>query len=504
MSELNWQRTPLITIAFFLFRQLKQFVTNLSNLVPVLAAVFVAGKSAVWLPFALAGGYLVFTVMSAILQQRFFFYAVADDAVHVRSGLFNRQHLTLKYERIQQAEIHEAWYFRPFKLTLLSVDSAGSAGKEVMIPGLNMALAQQLRQRMLDAHEDASSTTSAASNTETTASHTFVQHFPTREIIRAGIIDNKLFVLLAVLVYPVSQLDLLEDYVVPWVQANVSWLNDSNAWLFATGAVIAGFVILFLLAIVVNLITYHDLKLSIDGERFQAKSGAFSIRTLSFRYPKLQAVYIRRNLRARLLQRSVVRVSQLQPRQAQAGAQAGGQQFILPVVDDHFLAQFRSLLRLPAYQQVHWQRLSNLALLGPSLWLALLTPIATAVLVLKAETGVLGAILGVAIWSLGQALIVVRWRNYGYSFVSSSTQPNERWFVVRRGILSRNENWYPRHKVQQIDLQQGPWLRLLGFAHLVLHTAAGSESIEFLPYDQALQLQQEWTQEIASNRRRWM
>lgn len=41
MSELSWQRTPLITIAFFLLKQLKQLVTNITNLIPVFAAIFV-------------------------------------------------------------------------------------------------------------------------------------------------------------------------------------------------------------------------------------------------------------------------------------------------------------------------------------------------------------------------------------------------------------------------------------------------------------------------------
>ncbi|WP_198678771.1 PH domain-containing protein [Pseudidiomarina insulisalsae] len=501
MSELSWQRTPLITIAFFLLRQVKQLVSNISNLIPVFAAIFVAGKNATWLPFALVGGYLAYVVISAILQQRFFLYAIADDAVHIRTGLFNRQHLTLKYERIQQAEIHQVWYFRPFALTILSVDSAGSAGKEVMIPGLTMTLAQELRQRMLET--STVSETSAETATESAATPDVEQHFPASEIVRAGIIDNKLFVLLAVLIYPVSQLDLLENYVVPWVQAHVSWLSSDNAWLLVGGATVAGLALLFLLAIVVSLITYHDLHLSISGERFQARSGAFSIRTLSFRYPKLQAVYIRRNLRARLLRRSVVRVSQLQPRQAQAG-QTSAQQFVLPVVDQRFLQRFRARLRMPEQHEVHWQRLSNLALLGPSLWLALLAPLAAVALVLGAESGMLGLLLTALGWLIIQTLIVLSWRNYAYSFVTSGTTPQEQWFVVRRGVFSRNENWYPRHKVQQLDVVRGPWLRLLGFAHLILHTAAGSESIRYLPAKQALTLQQEWTQEIAQNRRRWM
>ena len=501
MAELNWQRTPLITIAFFLLKQLKQLVSNFSNLVPVFAAIFVGGKNSIWIPIALVSVYILWVIVSAILNQRFFLYAIDDDAVHVRSGVFNRQHLTLKYERIQQAEVHEAWYFRPFKLTILSVDSAGAAGKEVQIPGLTMALATELRQRML-AQTIKPTTEQASSSAEPEVD--LQKSFPTSEIIRAGIIDNKLFVLLAVLAYPMSQLDLLEDYVVPWVEANLGWLNTEQAWLLTAAAVVGVLTLLFVAAIVVSLLTYHDLTLTLHGDRFQARSGALSIRTLSFRYPKLQAVFVRRNLRARLLKRASVRVSQLRPVTAQANGQAGGQQFVLPVVDGSFLHEFRRRLRLPQADQVHWQRLSNLALLGPSLWLAVLFPIGAAILYFAAELGVWGLLGSVALWLIVQTLVVLSWRNYGYSFVTSSTDPSEQWFVVKRGIFSRNENWYPRHKVQQIDVVQGPWLRLLGFSHLLLYTAAGAESIRYLPAEQGQQLQQDWVSEIGQQHRRWM
>lgn len=501
MAELNWQRTPLITIAFFLLKQLKQLVSNFSNLVPVFAAIFVGGKNSIWIPIALVSAYVLWVIISAILNQRFFLYAIDDDAVHVRSGVLNRQHLTLKYERIQQAEVHEAWYFRPFKLTILSVDSAGAAGKEVQIPGLTMALATDLRQRML-----AQTTTSTTESAGTAAEPEMdlQKSFPTSEIIRAGIIDNKLFVLLAVLAYPMSQIDLLEDYVIPWVDAHLGWLNTEQAGLLTAAAVAGLLALLFVASIVISLLTYHNLTLSLQDDRFQARSGALSIRTLSFRYPKLQAVFIRRNLRARILRRASVRVSQLRPVSAQANGQAGGQQFHLPVVDAAFLREFGQHLRLPQAEQVHWQRLSNLALLGPSLWLAVLFPVAAALLYFAADVGLWGVLGSAALWVVLQALVVLSWRNYGYSFVTSSTTPSEQWFVVKRGIFSRNENWYPRHKVQQIDVVQGPWLRLLGFSHLLLYTAAGAESIYYLSAEQAQQLQQDWIREIGQQHRRWM
>src|SRR5690606_39014988 len=147
MPELTWQRTPLLTIGFFIAKEVRHLIRNITNLLPVLAVIFVSNSA--WLPYAVGGGYVAFIIISAILNHHFFLYALADDAVHLRTGVFGKKSLTLKYERIQQAEIDQSWYFRPFGLVILRVDSAGSAGKEVEIPGLSIDAAQQLRQRML-------------------------------------------------------------------------------------------------------------------------------------------------------------------------------------------------------------------------------------------------------------------------------------------------------------------------------------------------------------------
>ncbi|RUO75067.1 hypothetical protein CWI80_07000 [Pseudidiomarina sediminum] len=497
MSELAWQRTPLLTMAFFFFRQIKQLVTNLSNLLPAFLGIFVAVKNNIWLLYIFIGGYVVFIIINAILQQRFYWYAIADDAVHVKTGVLNRQHLTLKYERIQQAEIHQTWYFRPFGLTLLNVDSAGSAGKEVMIPGLSLERAHYLRQQMLETQTQAPQTSGAP--TTPAEEPGFRQHFSTAEIIRAGIIDNKLFVLLALLLYPAGQFDVFDNYIEPWLDQHLSWFSQDTAWLLVVLIFVVPILVLFILAIVVSLVLFHDLTVTIEGDRFQARSGAFTIRTLSFRYPKLQAVRIRRNLRARLLNRSVLKVSQLQPRQS--AGQPSAQQFMLPVVAPALLATLREYLRLPNATDVHWQRLSTLALLKPSLWVAVLTPGALAFAYFALELEQYSFIFAGGLWLVLQVYFTLRWYNYRYTFASTS---REQWFAVRRGVIGRSENWYPRHKIQQIDVVQGPWLRMLGFHHLILHTAAGSETIKYLPSEKALELQRDWTHAIASSHRRWM
>ena len=497
MTELVWQRTPLLTIGFFIAKEIRNLIKNITNFIPVLAAIFVTDST--WLPYAIGAGYLMFVVISAILNHHYFLYALTDDAVHLRTGVLNKKSLTLKYERIQQAELDQTWYFRPFHLTILRVDSAGSAGKEVEIPGLTVAVAQQLRQTMLAERNAAMSEHASEQNAPTDAAQPenapvdLERHYGLGELIRAGVFDNKLFVLLAVLIYPLSQTDVLEDRVVPWLEANVTFLEES-IWL-NVGVATAFLAVLFVLAIGVTVVTNYNLTLTIAKQRFQTRAGLLSIRTVSFRYHKLQRVRIRQNLRARLLKRFTVRVSQLQP-SAHAQQQAKGS-FVLPVVTHRGLEELSRWLRLPTRQQLSWQRISPIALLQPSFWVALSAPLTATLSYLKWESALLALALGASVWLALQLYAVARWQRYGFTQVQG-------WLGVRSGVFGHNEYWYPVFKAQQVDVYQSPWLRLLGFADVIIYTAAGAEVIKYQPFAVAKQMQSTWLHDIANNPTRWM
>jgi hypothetical protein len=70
MTELLWQRPTAITIAFFIFRQLKQLVSNFSNFIPMLSALFVTGISVQSL-LLISLVYLLVVIVGAILSYRY-------------------------------------------------------------------------------------------------------------------------------------------------------------------------------------------------------------------------------------------------------------------------------------------------------------------------------------------------------------------------------------------------------------------------------------------------
>lgn len=488
MSNLSWQRTPLLTIGFFIAKEVRDLVRNITNLLPALAAIVVTDK--LWIPYAVGGAYLTYIVVRAILNQRFFLYALAEDAIHIRSGIFGKTNLTLKYERIQQAEIDQSWYFRPFSLVTLRVDSAGSAGKEVEIPGLTIALAHQLRQRML-----AESTMPQEVEIEVSAppSHTKTVSFPIGEVFRAGLIDNKIFVIFAVLMYPITQGSFFEDTIIPWFNEQLSFIQDSA--LLSISIVVVTLAVILFLAIGLTMLRYYGLELTVADQRYQARMGLFTIRTLSFRYEKLQRVLFQQNIRSRLLRRYSARVNQLQP--VAQSQQVEGGAFVLPVLTHEQLAQLCDWLGIPPRHELTWHKIHFIALLNPSFWVGLTAPAIALVCYFNEVSASLSLIVGAGSWLVLQTYTVAWWHCYRFTLTQG-------WLAKRQGVLGRRETWYPLYKAQQITVYQSPWLRLLGYANLVIHSAAGTEVIKYQPYETAVALQAEWIQRIGTDTRRWM
>jgi uncharacterized membrane protein YdbT with pleckstrin-like domain len=217
---------------------------------------------------------------------------------------------------------------------------------------------------------------------------------------------------------------------------------------------------------------------------------------VSFRYQKLQRVQLRQNLRGRLLKRFSVRVSQLQP-STHAQQQSGSSSFVLPVLTQNLVEELGNWLKLPRSADLDWQGISFIALLNPSFWIALIAPALALTAYANDIPLITGLISAALIWFAIQAYAIARWRNYGFTI-------NNGWLAIKRGVFGRKENWYPLHKAQQVDVYQSPWLRLLGYADVLVHTAAGPEVIKYQPVSSALAMQREWATMIGSNHQRWM
>ena len=493
---MSFQRVSLVTLLYFFARSVFQFLRQASNLLPVAVLFFAAGEQVrqIIILVALVGlplGLLTHTFLS----WWYFKFQVNGQSLHIRDGIIKRKQLTLDFERIQQADVREPWYFRPFKLAILGVESAGSDSKEVELAGLAVSRAYELKDQMLAV---AVSSTPAVDTHDETTEHdevtapTFSLHLPLREVARYGLIYNPILLLIPILIYPLSQADVLDDYVLPQLEALTNsilqYTEAEYAWLGLLVVVIVALFIVIGLSVVLAIVRFYNFSLQAARGRYHAKSGLLNVTTRSFQYVRLQRVVIQQGIVARLLRRFSLRVNQT----GHGRAQQQDKVFFVPVLTNARLSQLSAELDL---EQPEWQRIHKASMIVP--WLLSVLVVSVAAWLIS------GLVLNVAlhtIWISGIIAALVQWASWRRRGIFLG----QAWLATQHGMIGKQQRYIPSNKIQALTLRQGPWLRLWGSAALYVYSAAGRETISWLPCAELVQLRNTLLTRSASFRGRWM
>jgi putative membrane protein len=119
----QWQRVSPIAVIHFLLANIKHAL----NLWPALVGMLANQHAREWL-FTYGVPVLASVVLGfAFLSYWFFRYQFDAEKIQIRSGIFHKKRLTLNFERVQEANLEQAVYFRPFGLWTLRLESAGSS-----------------------------------------------------------------------------------------------------------------------------------------------------------------------------------------------------------------------------------------------------------------------------------------------------------------------------------------------------------------------------------------
>ncbi len=126
----NWQRLSPLSIIFFAGKQVSHLIKDaLPSMAPLAVVIFTSDNKA-WWSFAIASGLIILIVISAFLQFWFFKFRQHASKVLINDGVFKKNHRVIQFDRIQNINILQPLYFKPFKLVTLQIETAGAKGKE--------------------------------------------------------------------------------------------------------------------------------------------------------------------------------------------------------------------------------------------------------------------------------------------------------------------------------------------------------------------------------------
>jgi putative membrane protein len=498
----EWRRLPPLALAYFAVKGIPQLV----NMWPALVGIWAAGAAV--RGFFWNYGIFLFLlafVLAALLPYWYFKYRISGDHIQVNSGVFQRTRLTLYYDRVQQADIAQPFYFRPFGLAVLGLESAGSAQQEVDIPGLPLAEAETLKNQILALRktaisgEESPAPEETATQPRTATQPDFQLNLPWYEVARYGLMNNG-FIFLLPLLAPLSQ--RWHSQVELWLeslteseyhQLITAQAGEQMAWLITAALVVlilVGILVVYAVSVAIALVRYWNYRLIRDGDHYLYQAGLLTLKTCGFRLHKLQVVTIAQGLVARCLQRSSITISK-------AGGVASSsehdeQRFLIPVLNPDNSRVLLSQLGIP---EPHWQRVHPFYMLRTGLmWIALYLLFVT-VWILEARAPQWAWLLTLTpLWGL------VAWRKWWCLGVFA----DEEWLAVRSGFIGWKKRWLPLVKIQKVAVTQPPWLRVLGLANLLVWSVDGVFTIPALPLERAHALRDHALSHVARHRGQWM
>ncbi len=507
-SILDWQRTSPIGAVFFLLNGARKIVRNGLPAVAVGVAAYASG-SGIRKSWLLAGLLLVsvISVAGSILAWFRFRFCIADDRVWVRSGVLHREELSVEFGRIQNISIREPVYMRPFGLALLSIDTAGSGQKEIVLGGIKKDIAIELRETILS---KARAVTEDLPGEEDCSSDNapLLSRSP-RDIVIYGLTVNFiLWVLIAVGAF-FGTPDLAEN--------SFSWLGtkiqiedvlttvESVGGLFGSILILIGlmlviFLLLPLISVFGALVRHYGYRLSVEGETYRKNSGLLTHHDESLKRHKIQAMVLKQNFVALFFKRT-----NMQLRVASAGSGVENGQlptgpkttFLVPALHKNELTElvpeFFPGCEFGAVQfsRINRRRFSTVILGWAVLPPSLLVTGLLSLLVSWKFVFVLPIVLLLA-W----LIISQFWRKIGYGVVGD-------YGFIRHGFIGTQITVFPLFKVQRIDIRQTPGQRRKGLAYLAVHLASHTLKIPYMRVQDAEKFRDLALYHVESSNRAW-
>ena len=471
----EWQRLSPVAVVFLIVTQVQKSIReNLVLFVSLGAgAAFTDVIRLPWLLW-LAGVGLLLAVLTAVLLFKRFRFRIDEDAVLLRRGLLEQKELRVRFARIQNVALSQPFYFRPFGLMRLTLQTPGTNEDEVSLPGIPVAVAEAVR----DAVQTGAVAT-VADNDLTAA----LYRARWQDLFAHGMASNQVWLLAGGLAYLASQgLRYLEDLLDETLEALALVPAAEMGPVLVGIGVLTLLMALFVLSGIIAVIRYWDFVLVRGDDRVVATAGALDRREHSAKLDKVTGLSWRQSAVGRVLRRWSLVVRQTRSQDLDVERTRG--EFLIPGLRTEQFGLAEALLsdtaQCPAWQGISW-RYALVTVLRLGLLLAGLA--ALAVMALQQALSLVAMALGSAIVILC-ALVWLRYRHWGHASCG------ERMWV-RDGMLGQHITVFAPQDVQQVQVKQSFYQRRHDLATVVWVLPHGAVSVPFLPLETAAKLANE-------------
>jgi putative membrane protein len=520
------QRQSKKIIAFYLFKSIKGLLLYF-----VFAAIGTnsMGKYSIFMT-AFIAIIAIASLVSPVLKYLYFTFHIEEDELIIQKGLLQKERKSIPLERIQSININQNVVQRILGIVSLEVDTAGSKGKELEIPGLEKAFASEFKEllqerkeeinveeefienaqkdfvdsnndgydgALLEATEKIPATPSQKTRkTARDLTETTILKLGILDILKVGITQNHLKsggLAIGLAFGSWFQLnELLEEYLGDWLQqfSMENVISSTSAGLvFIAVVLFLFFSVVISVALAIN--KYWDFSIVKKGTDLEVNMGLFNKKEIKIPLSKVQILEFHSNPLRKLLGFQTAQIFQAQSTDNKQGS-----------------------VSVPACKEVHRMMLQNLIFKQPveaTEQELKCNPYSHAKLRFYILSVFFLPLVGAAFYVEEYAGIVLLVLLFCFSIFmafmygkNSKVIKDDDFVVFKKGWLFPQTVISPIFKTQAVEKWRSIFLQRRREAHFKLHTAAGTRGLRYLQEDQLNQLITSVNNEVICSEEKWM
>ena len=506
----QWQRVSMLAIVyFFMSKGLKTLKELAMNAAPVFVGLLVAVQDkGFWFTMALFG-FIVLIILDILVLYFTYRYRVEKDQVIVQQGLFTKEELNLKFERIQNINNSVPWYFKKFDLVRCALDSAGSSDKEVSIPGITRERADSISEvisRYKREHNDETLTIREESlddeaqqseQSDAVEANDNSLKLSNWEVTKYGFTNSMIFVFAGAL-FPVIEKTIEQTGV------DISHYVNELAPLLPLPLIPAKILLVLLLMLstcflllgvtaIGAFVRFHNYELYDEGKKLKRIAGLLERETIFLNKTKVQGVAIKQNILARLFGRVSIYFLQTQAETGNASKKAP---FIIPMAHPDDWQKYVGFVYPELRdQKIEFKPVERKYLSRSILYLGLL-PLSALLLPISFFVStyfLFGYLLMLPI----SAIAYKRYKKYGYCVLDD-------YLVIRKGLIGTYYHVVERYKAQHMCEAISPSQRRHGLGSLYIQMAFGQLMIPYIKQSELRPIINEGIYQVESSDKSWM
>jgi putative membrane protein len=494
----NWKRLSPVAIAYFVITTLKQTAQHSWQALAPLAVVIASKGFNIWW-FTLAGAAIIIAVIIvAVLKYLYFRFSMTETSFLIRSGVINKKQLNLAFDRIQNIEIKQPVYFRPFGLSVLTLESAGSSSEEVNLAGIPIGLANTVKSDVIFKQTQLMPV-SVNDNTENNLSETNetpIIEQDLKSLIKHGISNNNIWIFAGLAAPILNQFDeSLNWLITPEIRNTYEKVEALGPAALIGSTIILGLIILgtlMLISVAASILIYYNYKLFRSGGRIFRQNGLLEKQQANMEESKIQRIVIRQSAIGRMVGSFNIIFKQIG---FARNAYQSGKNFTVPALDTSGYKYISSLL----YPGIDWKRIKTKPINSMyirRLVLITLLPLLAIAIFVAVQTNLYAFLILSFLLPL-TPIFIQRHKRYRYALYNE-------YIVMQSGFIGKSISVFPMYKVQNIHIIQSPGQRRKNLATIKVNIAGQTLSMPYIPIEDAYLWRNKILAKIEQSNEPWM